>query len=186
MEDRYTFLQKNKYKIKILFLIYIIFLYLYFMRCVFNQASYDRSDAKSKSSTISLIEKLIKKGHINEVKIKENPDKYGIDLLVLDKVTEEVIGYIEVEQSYKWGREPYPYKTIRLPERKEKWLKAENLPYGDKQVLFVMINNDFTKAALYIDKIAKSAPKKEVQNYRTGIEIMREIDIKNVHLCDIE
>jgi hypothetical protein len=49
-----------------------------------------------------------------------------------------------------------------------------------------MVNNDFTKAALYTDKIAKSAPKKEVQNYRTGIEIMREIDIKNVHLCDIE
>lgn len=156
------------------------------MACVFNQSSYDRSDAKSKSSTIALIEKLIKRGHINQVKIKENPDKYGIDLLVLDNITEEVIGYIEVEQSYKWGREVYPYKTIRLPERKEKWLIAKNLPHGDKQVLFVMVNNDFTKAALYTDKIAKSAPKKEVQNYRTGIEIMREIDIKNVHLCDIE
>lgn len=153
------------------------------MKCIFDKSSYDRSDAVSKESTIKVIEKLIKAKYINEVVVKENPDKYGIDLLVYDE--DKVIGYIECEQSYKWGDEDYPYKTIRLPERKEKYLTPSNLPYGDKQVLFAMINNKGNRAVLYLGDVAKKAPKKEVHNSRTGTEIMREIDIKDCYICTI-
>ena len=153
------------------------------MKCVFDKDSYNRSDALSKDSTIKVIENLIKAKHINEVTVKENPDKYGIDLLVFDN--NNVVGYIECEQSYKWGDEEYPYKTIRLPERKEKYLTPSNLPYGDKQVLFVMINNKGNRAVLYLGEVAKKAPKKEVFNYRTGVEMMREINIKDCYICKI-
>lgn len=50
----------------------------------------------------------------------ENPDKYGVDVILLrDK---KYIGFAEVEVRNSWKEYAFPYSTLNVPKRKQKLL----------------------------------------------------------------
>jgi len=80
----------------------------------------------------ALARNVIKRYYFNKgIKLFDNPDKYGIDLFNKDFK-------IEVQIVNIWKRGNYPFKTIHLTTRKEKFIK--------KGVLFYMISNNLKKA----------------------------------------
>lgn len=60
--------------------------------------------------------------------LTENPDKYGIDLIIRSKLNESfVAGFVETEIKHNWKGSEFPFKTIDIPERKRKMFeKNEN------------------------------------------------------------
>jgi len=73
---------------------------------------------------------------------QDNPDKYGIDLILYKDNNK--IGYAEVECCASWNMPIYPYKSLHVPIRKEKFFKLD-LPSEYWQV-----SNTFSRA-LHID-----------------------------------
>ena len=55
--------------------------------------------------------------------IKENPDKYGPDILVQDSY------YVEVEVREIWKDDNFPFDEIHIPERKTKFFKLDKPCY---------------------------------------------------------
>jgi hypothetical protein len=84
---------------------------------------------------------------------RENPNVYGVDLLVYR--AEKLVGYIEVEVR---GWEYCHYPTIHCAQRKEK-LFQQNLP-----VLFFALTHDLIHAYWMKAELMKKCPLIEVKN----------------------
>ena len=86
----------------------------------FNKESHAANDKPAKDVVISFLKS---KG----LDAMENPDKYGIDI---------VVPRYEVERREIWIDE-FPFKTVHIPARKEKFLKHS--------IVYVVVNKDFDK-----------------------------------------
>lgn len=101
----------------------------------FDRALFNKYDKFGKD----IVKKFFKsKGYI----AKDNPDIYGIDLILYKK--EKKVGYAEVEVKKKWTSVEYPYNIMDIPKRKGKFFKTDLPSY------FVMVNNEGT-ALQYIN-----------------------------------
>ena len=76
----------------------------------------------------------------------ENPDKYGIDI---------VVPRYEVERREIWIDE-FPFKTVHIPARKEKFLKHS--------IIYVVVNKDFNKLMFCRSEIIRQYNLIEVPN----------------------
>lgn len=149
-------------------------------RCIFNKSQYNDADQFAREKTRLAIRKMIEEGTSLPLTIEDNPDQYGIDLFLF--LNGKKIGSVECEKSYVWHDGPFPYNSIRLPNRKEKFI---NLDSKDNQVWISMVNSKGTTVALYKAETAKNCPQEWVENKRTGGEYMRIIptsQIKQVRL----
>ena len=82
----------------------------------------------------------------------DNPNKYGADLIV------EGVCYVECECKLVWDSLNFPYKTIHLPTRKEKFTKL------DMPCCFFIWNKQFSSAIKFTSSDVLKSPKKEVPN----------------------
>lgn len=113
--------------------------------------------------------------------VLDNPNTKGVDLLIVDAKTEEVIGYVEVEVKNNWNSKKFQYETLQIPERKGKYLEL----YGDK-IRYMVFSKDLTQAFI-LDKLSfKRAALKEVSNkfVRKG-EYFYQVPIKNCDLVEM-
>lgn len=72
----------------------------------------------------------------------ENPDKYGIDLIITDKSGRIVKGY-EVERSKCWQRGSFPYPFLHIQDRKRRYAF---FPYPTH---FIMLNFTCQHAVIF-------------------------------------
>jgi hypothetical protein len=79
------------------------------------------------------------------ITLKDNPNKYDIDLL-----TEDSLMRIEVEHRTNWVGKEFPYEGINVPKRKDKFFLEGNTHY-------IILSNDFK----YLGFIGA----KRIQNY---------------------
>jgi len=104
---------------------------------------------------------LVKLGEGYEV--KENKDRYGVDLVIYKNG--EKIAYAEVEVRASWSGPDFPYEDLNIPYRKKKLL------INDKKTEFYSINKELThmfrctartilesKVAIISNKYAKNEP----------------------------
>ena len=117
------------------------------MRKLFEQELHDLYDAPAKEAVAAFIEKQC------GVTVQPNPDKYGVDLLVLKD--DKLIGTIEVEVR-QWH--PCPYPTIHVPERKRKFFSENSL--------FFALTKTMTHAYWIQMKDIDQYPVKEISNYK--------------------
>lgn len=117
------------------------------MRKLFEQELHDLYDAPAKEAVAAFIEKQC------GVTVQPNPDKYGVDLLVLKD--DKLIGTIEVEVR-QWH--PCPYSTIHVPERKRKFFSENSL--------FFALTKTMTHAYWIQMKDIDQYPVKEISNYK--------------------
>lgn len=85
----------------------------------------------------------------------ENPDIYGVDLLVEGKGKQ--FG-CEVEVKQLWHGHEFPFPTLHLPYRKKK--------FTEQPTSFFVLNNGMTHAAIVSRKAVKAAPVNIVKNYK--------------------
>src|ERR1035437_2388632 len=101
----------------------------------FNKQVFDGVDNITR---IYVIQHMESKG----ITFHDNPDKYGIDLISDGGIL------LEVEQKAKaWKGHDFPFKTIHVLQRKEKWV--------NKGMIFAMVNEDFSRIAIISNKMLK-------------------------------
>ena len=105
----------------------------------FNKESHAVNDKPAKDLVINFLKS---KG----LDAMENPDKYGIDI---------VVPRYEVERREIWIDE-FPFKTVHIPARKEKFLKHS--------IVYVVVNKDFNKMMFCRSEIIRQYNLIEVPN----------------------
>ena len=105
----------------------------------FNKESHAANDKPAKDLVINFLKS---KG----LDAMENPDKYGIDI---------VVPRYEVERREIWIDE-FPFKTVHIPARKEKFLKHS--------IIYVVVNKDFNKLMFCRSEIIRQYNLIEVPN----------------------
>ena len=112
----------------------------------------------------------------------DNPNNKGVDLLIIDPATEEVLGYCEVEVKNNWNARTFQYDTLQIPERKGKYLEL----YGDK-IRYMVFSKDLTQAFLLDNVSFRGAALKEISNkYVRKGEYFYQVPIKNCDLVRME
>jgi hypothetical protein len=84
----------------------------------FDQKLYDESDKRCKDLTKAFFRQ-------HKLEAKDNPDKYGVDLLVYDE--KEYLFSVEVEWKGSWKGAKFPFKDIQLTYRKKKLVYIDKL-----------------------------------------------------------
>jgi len=105
----------------------------------FNKESHAANDKPAKDLVINFLKS---KG----LDAMENPDKYGIDI---------VVPRYEVERREIWIDE-FPFKTVHIPARKEKFLKHS--------IVYVVVNKDFDKLMFCKSEVIRQYNLIEVPN----------------------
>jgi len=91
---------------------------------------------------------------------QDNPDQYGVDLLVY--YDDSLVGYAEVEVRQNWDKEQFPFDTLNVPERKQKLLT------NDLETTFFSVSKDHSRAFMCQDRIVLSSPLMESANKYVG------------------
>ena len=105
----------------------------------FNRESHAVNDKPAKDLVINFLKS---KG----VDAVENPDKYGIDIIV---------PRYEVERREIWI-DNFPFKTVHIPARKKKFLNYS--------IVYAVVNRDFNKIMFCTSEIIKQSNLIEVPN----------------------
>jgi hypothetical protein len=109
---------------------------------------------------------------------KDNPNVYGVDLLLYKE--NRLVGYAEVEVRNNWKTDAFPYDTLNVPYRKKKLLENE-LP-----TFFFSINTLKTrmfccKAESILECEVKENPNKYVKSdeyfYKVPVNTLKTIVI---------
>jgi hypothetical protein len=106
---------------------------------------------------------------------RENPNVYGVDLLVYR--ADKLVGYIEVEVR-SWDYCHYP--TIHIASRKEKLFQQ------DRPVLFFALTQDLIHAYWCKAEIAKQYSLIEVKNFEVPAgELFFDVPVKHFKYVDL-
>ena len=105
----------------------------------FNKKSHASNDKPAKD----LVIKFLKSKGLDAT---ENPDKYGIDIIV---------PRYEVERREIWI-DDFPFATVHIPARKKKFLKYS--------IVYAIVNRDFNKIMFCTSEVIKQCNLIEVPN----------------------
>lgn len=139
----------------------------------FDQSLHDQYDASGREVVKSFFHSKL------NIIAKDNPNLYGVDLLLYKNKT--LVGYAEVEVRNNWKTDNFPYDTLNVPYRKKKLLENE-LP-----TFFFSINSIKTrmfccKAENIIECEIKENPNKYVKSdeyfYKVPVSILKSISIE--------
>ena len=118
------------------------------MHKYFELQDFEKFDAAAKSVAQSFWQRL---GY----QCIENPDVYGVDLLVKGK-GKKFGSEVEVKQS-RHGAE-FPFPSLHIPHRKKRFTEGSNS--------FFVLNNGITHAAIFSRKIVIPSPVDLIKNYK--------------------
>ena len=104
------------------------------MRKPFDKQLFEENDVRARTAVSGYLRKI---GWI----VRDNPDRYGVDLLLQTKELEYDCLAIECEIKRVWSGSEFPWKTIQLPMRKAKFVRSADMP-----VNFWVLNSECTHA----------------------------------------
>jgi hypothetical protein len=93
----------------------------------FSQELFDQYDTKAREVVKTYFSKT-------DWKVVDNPDKYGPDLIA----TKDTY-FIEVEIKNAWQNTTFPFTSIQLPQRKQKFTKLQY------ETTFLVLSKDLTQ-----------------------------------------
>lgn len=112
--------------------------------------------------------------------VRENPDKYGPDLILYKGF--KPWAYVEVEVKLVWraDQDTFPWTTIHLPSRKTKFLNL-GLP-----IEYFILRSDLRKAVILPDYVVAGSSQKEVSNvYVASGEVFCNVEVAECQVVDI-
>lgn len=148
----------------------------------FDRAEHSVLDEKGKNAFIGFLNKA------NRLDLRhiENPNKYGIDVLTLDK-SDKVVACWEIEVRYgNWkGNVPFPFDEINCIERKDyQWRRTpeftKKIPFDlakNYDVWYVQLNDLCTRAVLINGDTILKYPLKQWANRKAQGEYVRQVPI---------
>lgn len=122
------------------------------MRKRFDRDLYNETDKLAKTKVFDLLMSN------DDIHAAENPKKTGVDILVTDPDTNELLFNIECEIKKVWKTKDFPYESVQFPQRKAKYASL------DKPTLFVMFNNDLSSYVVVDGASLLASPCVEVPN----------------------
>ena len=135
----------------------------------FNQALHDQYDPPARKAVTDWIK--MKWG----LECRENPNAYGVDLLVYRG--EKLVGCIEVEVR---GWDYCHYPTIHIAHRKDKLFQQ------DQPVLFFALTQNLKNAYWMKAELVKGCPLIEVKNTEVSAgELFFDVPIKHFKYVDL-
>jgi hypothetical protein len=135
----------------------------------FNQALHDQYDPPARKAVTDWVK--MKWG----LECRENPNVYGVDLLV--HRAEKLVGYIEVEVR---GWDYCHYPTIHIASRKDKLFQQ------DRPVLFFALTQNLENAYWMKAELVKGCPLIEVKNTEVSAgELFFDVPIKHFKYVDL-
>ena len=143
------------------------------IRKKFSKSLFTQNDSPAREAVMNF---LSQEGFL----VKENPDKYGADLIVHKGFKPGF--YIEAEVKRVWRKEQdtFPWDTIQLPERKSKFTKL------DMPCEFWILREDLKRAIRIPDFVVRNSPLVPVKNVlvQEG-ELFFRIDIEQCDLVEL-
>jgi hypothetical protein len=103
----------------------------------FDQKLFNENDPKSREIIINFFKKY-------NVFLKDNNDKYGVDL-----VSEDNSVKFELERRLVWNKTEFPFSDVNLPERKAKFFLENNVSY-------IIISKDYSHIGVIMGDVIKS------------------------------
>ena len=135
----------------------------------FNQALHDQYDPPARKAVTDWVK--MKWG----LECRENPNVYGVDLLVHRE--DKLVGYIEVEVR---GWDYCHYPTIHIASRKDKLFQQ------DRPVLFFALTQNLENAYWMKAELVKGCPLIEVKNTEVSAgELFFDVPIKHFKYVDL-
>ena len=135
----------------------------------FNQALHDQYDPPARKAVTDWVK--VRWG----LECRENPNVYGVDLLVYR--SEKLVGCIEVEVR---GWDYCRYPTIHIAHRKDKLFQQ------DQPVLFFALTQNLKNAYWMKAELVKSCPLIEVKNTEVSAgELFFDVPIKHFKYVDL-
>jgi hypothetical protein len=114
------------------------------------------------------------------IEAKDNPDKYGVDLLIYKE--QQLIGYCECEVKAVWKEDQFPYGSVQIPERKAAYVYKNKLP-----VMFLMVNAKANRFLTVDGKDILTSPLREVSNiYLRKEELFFQVPLAKVSFHDVD
>ena len=115
----------------------------------------------------------------------DNPDQYGIDLIIVNPNTGEEIAYAEVEVRVAWKDKKFPVdrwgQYIHMPTRKEKFIGL------DKPMMFCSINRNLTGMLWCRDEfIFNSRIGRNMRQKKNPHEKYYKLDVEKMNWADFE
>lgn len=131
----------------------------------FSQRLYDENDEKARNAVRRYL------GRVVGLFVKDNKDHYGPDLVVYKGLKHR--SYVEVEVKRGWVGDVFPWDSIQLPERKEKFLLLK------KPIQFWILNSTLEYAVIIPGTEVTQVPLVEIRNIHIGSgEMFRQIPIE--------
>jgi len=119
----------------------------------FSKKLFDDNDEAAKNA----VEKLRHYFGVDE--FRDSETQYTVDREGWREEEHLMNVEVEVKHNWKWGLKPFPYNTIHLPKRKEKYLGLSRPTY------FVIFSSDLQGAIVFSDKtVSEYSAMKEVPN----------------------
>ena len=115
----------------------------------FEQKLHDQYDSEGKYTVIQFFKE-------RNIEARENPDKYGVDIILYRN--DKTIGFAEVEVRLMWKGPKFPYSTVNVPFRKKKLLDNELPTY------FFAVNKDLSHVLCCDSEIILKCPVEENPN----------------------
>ena len=109
----------------------------------FNKEAWAANDAVGKKAVLQVLKSM-------DIQAKENPNPYGIDLLV--KGSKDTY---EVERRTIWEVE-WPFDTVHIPERKNKFMQPG--------MTYAVVNKDCNKVMMCPSETIIQYPQREIRN----------------------
>jgi hypothetical protein len=113
------------------------------------------------------------------IEVRDNPDKYGVDLLLYSN--DKLQGYAEVEVRNSWKSKLFPFNDLNVPSRKEKLLN-NSLP-----TFFFSVNKNANALLFCKAEDVLSSPLVENKNkYISKGELFYKIPLDKLNYVDLE
>ena len=150
----------------------------------FDSVDHGTYDTKGKEAMLKFLNGKLAK---HELKTIENPNKYGIDLLTLNKYNKVIHCWeIEVRHGNWQGDVPFPFREINCIERKDyQWRKEkefiDKIPFelsDEYKVSYVQLNKECTRAVMIDGDTILKYPLKQWANRKAEGEYVRQVPIK--------
>lgn len=145
----------------------------------FDRKSYEENDARARAAVVQYL-----RGGEFDIVVIPNEDLYGPDLVASTNRGTE--WYVECEIKYNWKstQEKFPFSTVQLPERKQKFLNL-GIP-----VEFWILREDCGMAVVIPDtaidlKFLREVPNSRIASgelfYQIPLDLCNVVDLRSEH-----
>lgn len=147
----------------------------------FSQSLHDLHDPQIRSLVVERLPYalgLLDPDRFSWSTFRENPDKYGVDLLGVTEQGEIIHAEVEHKTSERWNT-TFPFPTLDIPYRKKKFAESAN------PTVFVVVNHNYSQMAVTIASVLMMLQPQKKNNVYANGELFYAVPLEYVRFCPL-